>query len=963
MNRILSMLTASIMAFSLLGVVPAMTAGAESVGNSVSYSRSNTTSAITKTGTSAKTATILVSKTVKLKVSGTKKKVVWKSSNKKIATVSSKGKVKGKKPGKVAIKAKAGKKFYTWKVKVKIGLDKTNVSLKVGNNKKLKLCGAKIKSAKSSNKKVATVTKKGKIKAKKVGKCKIIVTGSNKKKYICKVKVKKTAVNTSIPTKPTATTPVPNKPVPTTPDAGGTENGTDNLNDDVIDKGDIQALQSAGKINVIYGDNGEIISIDGAFTDEKVTSVSKAADVLNSASALMGEDFYANSSDIVKQEINDGSNTIVYRYSPYYDYPVLGSQVILTTNSAGNVNGLHNTYDNRINGVETYIDIDEEEAKEAAVEKLLKKGDLQQYLESQSKTADDLEDVIKIKDPELMIYAADNSDRPSLVYAVNVTSYGNLDGQTQEDAGSNGMSQLSTTVELESVDDSQEGKSEEIPIIDTTYYIYANDDVASAGEIYKEIDNTLSWDSVTLQAKDLKDNKKTFIGQQEGTQYRLKDATRNLTTYKTTHNGFLWWRESVLPGSIAKSFLNLLQKPTIEKTAVSAHTNMETVYDFYLNVLNRKSFDGNGASVKVSYDYGNQYRNAFWSSDYQQMVFGDLGNYAAALDVAGHEFTHAVINYVVGDGANTTLTYEGESGALNESYADIMGCLIENKSGEDRWELGEDSDSAIRSLAKPSKYQQPEDYSNQYTGDDDNGGVHTNSGIFNFAAYKMMTDARTSNKDNNMWAKVFYNSLYRLSTSATFLDARAAVICAAKVLGFNHDEQQAIKDAFDAVGIKEPESVRIVLTWGSTPQDLDSHLVGPGVFNSDDRFHIYYDDRTYYNDGEYYSSNSLYAADLDYDDTTSYGPEITTIHTLTPGDYYFFVHDYTNLDNIYSTELSQSGATVKIYIGSNSQPEATYRIQGTEEAIYWNVCKITIDSNKNISITPINGLSTSQTYY
>ena len=55
--------------------------------------------AVTKVKINKKYATLSIGETVKLKITGTKKKVTWKSSNKKIATVTSKGKVKGIKEG------------------------------------------------------------------------------------------------------------------------------------------------------------------------------------------------------------------------------------------------------------------------------------------------------------------------------------------------------------------------------------------------------------------------------------------------------------------------------------------------------------------------------------------------------------------------------------------------------------------------------------------------------------------------------------------------------------------------------------------------------------------------------------------------------------------------------------------------------------------------------------------------
>jgi hypothetical protein len=133
---------------------------------------------------------------------------------------------------------------------------------------------------------------------------------------------------------------------------------------------------------------------------------------------------------------------------------------------------------------------------------------------------------------------------------------------------------------------------------------------------------------------------------------------------------------------------------------------------------------------------------------------------------------------------------------------------------------------------------------------------------------------------------------------------------------------------------------------------LDSHLVGPGV--SGGRFHIWHGVRSYYVSGSYSSDSSQYAADLDYDDVTSYGPEVTTIRKLTPGDYYFYVHDYINGSSPASAELANSGANVKIYRGSGSSPIATYGISPTSRGTYWNVVKITIDASGNVALTPLD---------
>jgi hypothetical protein len=152
-------------------------------------------------------ATLYVGKSTQLKVKGTKKKVTWKSSNKKVATVSKKGKVTAKKKGKATITAKVSGKKYTCKVTVKeialksILLNKTSLTLDAGNRYKLNVkynpsnttINKKV-SWSSSNSSVATVDKEGNIYASSAGKTTITAKVGNKKAK-CTVTVKKSIAN------------------------------------------------------------------------------------------------------------------------------------------------------------------------------------------------------------------------------------------------------------------------------------------------------------------------------------------------------------------------------------------------------------------------------------------------------------------------------------------------------------------------------------------------------------------------------------------------------------------------------------------------------------------------------------------------------------------------------------------------------------------------------------------------
>lgn len=129
------------------------------------------------------------------------------------------------------------------------------------------------------------------------------------------------------------------------------------------------------------------------------------------------------------------------------------------------------------------------------------------------------------------------------------------------------------------------------------------------------------------------------------------------------------------------------------------------------------------------------YANAFWNG--RQMYYGD--GYASADDVVGHEMTHGLIDQ------HAELFYWGQSGAINESIADIMGEIVDHRNpgpgdSPTSWGLGEDLPiGAIRDLRNPTLFDQPDrTTSGLYTPDltyGDNGGVHTDSGVGNKTAY------------------------------------------------------------------------------------------------------------------------------------------------------------------------------------------------------------------------------------
>ena len=136
---------------------------------------------------------------------------------------------------------------------------------------------------------------------------------------------------------------------------------------------------------------------------------------------------------------------------------------------------------------------------------------------------------------------------------------------------------------------------------------------------------------------------------------------------------------------------------------------------------------------------------------------------------------------------------------------------------------------------------------------------------------------------------------------------------------------------------------RIVLTWGATPSDLDSHLVGPAAEGG--YFHVYFANKVY-------MEGDTVVASLDVDDTSSYGPETVTVVDISPEDdvYYYSVYDYSNgyrSGAAESTYLAGSNANVKVYVGSQLVKE--YNVPANAPGTVWQVFKIV-----NGSIVTIN---------
>ena len=343
---------------------------------------------------------------------------------------------------------------------------------------------------------------------------------------------------------------------------------------------------------------------------------------------------------------------------------------------------------------------------------------------------------------------------------------------------------------------------------------------ANTGNVLHQFESTCAIDGPrTANGPDLNGTSRSINTYQVGSQFVMLDITR--TMYKPVG--------STLPDEPIGGILTIDMNNTFgddqtiqhavsnnntwgsstQTKALTAHYNAGVAYEYFRTTFNRNSIDGDGGTVisivNVPDEDGTGLDNAFWNGKAMFYGNGNIGfkPLAGAMDVAGHELTHGVVQ----NSAN--LEYQGESGAINESMADVFGSMMDPADwlmGEDVVKVSQFPSGALRSLQDPhnggtglgSPGYQPAHMNEAYTGTQDNGGVHINSGIPNHAFYLYAT-AITRTKA----AEVYYTALTEyLTKSSQFIDLRLAVIRAATdIYGASSAEVVQAGLAFDQVGI------------------------------------------------------------------------------------------------------------------------------------------------------------------
>ena len=347
---------------------------------------------------------------------------------------------------------------------------------------------------------------------------------------------------------------------------------------------------------------------------------------------------------------------------------------------------------------------------------------------------------------------------------------------------------------------------------------------ANSGKILQKINLIAHADEPGTGLTVYRGQKAITVDNHEGA-FRLRDAARNIQTYDATGATFA----NNIGFQNYNDFTNSTSNYSLVNPAVDAHWGMEKTYDFYMTTFNRNSYDNLGSPIKNFVNgtmvTSNTQNNAFaYPPPYNFMVYG-LGNGTTfgawvGLDVVGHEFTHMIIQH----NGNGGLTYQGQSGALNESFADIFGTAVEFYTDPNaNWTVTEGvvltAPFYLRSLSNPNSglTPQPDTYQGTHwinpNSSSDYGGVHRNSGVQNFWFYLLCQGGTGTNDFGYTYnvasigmekaLKIAYRSLNNyLPTASTFSQARNGSLQATEDLyGATSAEYAAVVEAWNAVNV------------------------------------------------------------------------------------------------------------------------------------------------------------------
>lgn len=337
-----------------------------------------------------------------------------------------------------------------------------------------------------------------------------------------------------------------------------------------------------------------------------------------------------------------------------------------------------------------------------------------------------------------------------------------------------------------------------------------------------------------------------------------------------------------------------------DSSATKLMDNMALTYDFYLEKLGRSGFDGSNGLIFASYNDNYDNGNNAYASGGSLLSFGKHST--LSVDLIAHEYTHSVERMI------SSMSYEGESGAIMEGYSDIFGEIVEDYSDG---QMDNDCDwvNPYRNIIEPLKTNNPNTYEGENWKDtenkvnkkgktqNDHGNVHNNSTVISYAAYLMNIgiDGTESKKiGTETLADLWYRALFILQSDATFKQlANNITLIATHMVRtgeLSPNQLQCVLEAFDKVGIQNDKSY-------STIKSGAKLYVNDIYLNAYDNYHVTITEMPKIQD--YLSNKKLGKIVIDTDVLSTDGFSLD----LNPGNYLISLKD--NCENGSKNEFSR----------------------------------------------------------
>lgn len=522
-----------------------------------------------------------------------------------------------------------------------------------------------------------------------------------------------------------------------------------------LTEADIQKMNN-GKARFVYGNQGYVSFINGRYSDIKVNDHEDAILTLQRVAGLIG--LGAGSEFFASHGSRDARGYTYYTFQQRYgESTVLYAVLTVIVDPEGYTAGLSCSFTPNIGIAKETVDIGPDKAMEI-LKSYLTDYDLTYYPEYTHKIA------LTIGGNTYNVYALYSSNpTPSSLgfympyYEFFVTTDGTFIKETYYPVASIGTDNFDAT--------RSEDYFKELQTVEHSFTVTKYDGSKET------ITVPISYNSSTGTWYLADANRKIAVGD-----YNSMDQNQLAVLTKST-NGTDWRNQDLL-----------------------AYDRYIKAYDYYAS-LGLQSVDGVGIPILILTSMPDN--NACYCgiiAGWACFATSDLNCFSEAMDVVGHEYTHGIYG-------NSMIShkYQGITGAINESYADIMGNIMEmiyGMTSDTKWLLGENAGYIMRSMSSPRDYQQPISIYDSYYADPgnikyDNGGVHDNNSLLSQMAYKLWQEGMSLEQERTLWL----TTIDMLTPLSGYKEVLECLLLSIDINKFDSSYKDFLIEAFSEAGL------------------------------------------------------------------------------------------------------------------------------------------------------------------